>query len=611
MSEEKKKSFNRRDFFTAGASAIIGAGLFGAIQKDESSSTSPERDPASQNNSDPRNMANDHRNLKGHYPVLIIGSGYGGSVLAARLSEAGKKVCILERGKEWHPGMFPQNGPESSKAGRTNLNPLGLIDSNLHRKSDVDIICASGLGGTSLLNAAIASRPEKLVFQQKEWPREIREAFERGQITHFMDKAQGILKSTKHSRTMEMPKAMIHKKMTEELGLPFNELLLNVNHTVENGEKNACGIPQNACTLCGDCCSGCNVGAKNVLTVNYLPMAKARGAEIYTSIEVNHVVKEKNGKYSVHYVWYGGFLKSPRKGVITTDMLIMAAGSMGSTQIMMRSKLKGLRLPNTLGTRFSANGDVMGLSYNGNGQSDMLGYGLDDRINNPSGQAISVYADYRKNEADSKMANLMQRYLLLDGTVPKALGPLVAKGLAAWALANPGKFTDEQKQKARRDLFDTQEPDLNGALNSSLIFFACGHDSATGRYILDDYDDRVHVRWPNVVNEESFQFINREMEKFAKIHGGVYVPNPRMTVFGHRMMATHPLGGCPMGADANSGVVDHLGRVYDEDGSIHKGFYIVDAAIIPRSLGATPLITISALAERIATFINADPESNV
>lgn len=611
MSEEKKKNLNRRDFFTAGASAIIGAGLFGAIQKDDYSPSSLERDPASQNNSDPRNMANDHRNLKDHYPVLIIGSGYGGSVLAARLSEAGKKVCILERGKEWHPGMFPQNGPESSKAGRTNLNPLGLIDSNLHRKSDVDIICASGLGGTSLLNAAIASRPEKLVFQQKEWPPEIREAFERGQITHFMDKAQGILKSTKHSRTMEMPKAMIHKKMTEELGLPFNELLLNVNHTVENGEKNAYGIPQNACTLCGDCCSGCNVGAKNVLTVNYLPMAKAHGAEIYTSIEVNHVVKEKNGKYTVHYVWYGGFLKSPRKGVVTTDMLIMAAGSMGSTQIMMRSKLKGLRLPNALGTRFSANGDVMGLSYNGNGQSDMLGYGLDDRTNNPSGQAITVYADYRKNETDSKMTNLMQRYLLLDGTIPKALGPLVAKGLAAWSLANPGKFTDEQKQKARRDLFDTQEPDLNGALNSSLIFFACGHDSATGRYILDDYDDRVHVRWPNVVNEESFQFINREMEKFAKIHGGVYVPNPRMTVFGHRMMATHPLGGCPMGADANSGVVDHLGRVYDEDGSIHKGLYIVDAAIIPRSLGATPLITISALAERIATFINADPELNV
>lgn len=619
MSDEKKKNLNRRDFITSGAGAMVGAGLFGVAQSLDSDKTETltqqdpnpaeaylGRDPANERRRDPRNLANPHDQLQAHYPVLIIGSGYGGSVMAARLAATGKKVCILERGKEWHPGMFPQSGAQIAKATRNAINPWGLMDTNLHKKSDVDIICASGLGGTSLINAAIASRPEDLVFQQKDWPKEIRDAYAQGTISKYMDKAQGLLRSNRNSRTASTPKALKHKEIATKLGLPYGEFVLNINQEFQNGRSNAQGIPQNACTLCGDCCTGCNVGAKNVLTVNYLPLAKSYGAEMYTSIEVLHVEKNRDDKYIVHYQWHSALLTRPKRGVITTDLLIMAAGSMGTTQIMMRSQMKGLRLPKALGSRFSANGDVMGLSYNGDGQTDMVGFGLDTR-ENPCGQALAVYADYRKPYSDPAQTNMLKRYLMLDGTVPKAMGGLVAKGLAAWALANPSKFTDEQKRKARRDLFDTHEPDLDGALNSSLIFFACGHDTAKGRYVLDDYKDRVHVNWPNVVNEEGFQYINREMEKWAKAQGGVYIANPRMTVFGHRMMATHPLGGCPMGQDAQTGVVDHLGRVFSEDGSIHRNLYVVDASIIPRSLGATPLLTISALAERIADSINADP----
>jgi cholesterol oxidase len=610
--DDKKKNVNRRDFLSAGVGAMVGAGFYGVAQgtkedaADSIESFTEGRGPANAR-PDPRNMAYDYRQLKNHYPVIVVGSGYGGSVVAARLSAAGKHVCVLERGIEWHPGMFPKNGNDLNKTGRTGLNPLGLLDSNIHIKSDVDVICASGLGGTSLLNAAIASRPESLVFEQKDWPKAIREDFKSGKITHYMDRAQDVLKSTKHPDTMKMKKTLIHKKMSEERGVPFEELLLNVNHEFKRGDLNDYGVPQSACTLCGDCCSGCNVGAKNVLTMNYLPLAKAHGSEIYTMMEVTHVGKDKSGKYIVNYLYHGTGTKIPKAGVLTTDLLVMAAGSMGSTQIMMRSKLKGLRLSSALGSRFSANGDVMGFSYNGKSQTNILGFGEMDRKENPSGQAIMVYANYRTPYTDPKSVDLMDRFLLLDGTVPSALGSLVAKGFAAFSLLHPDKFSDEQKNRAKKDLFDSLEPMTNGALNSSLIFFACGHDSSKGRYVLDDYHDRVHVNWDNVVNEKGFQAINREMAKYAKIHGGMYIPNPRMTVFGKRMMATHPLGGCPMGEDAQHGVVDHFGRVYSEDGSIHKGLYVVDAAIIPRSLGATPLLTISALAERIAEQIESDP----
>ncbi len=606
--KDKKFKLNRRDFVAAGVGALTGAAFFGINGKDPEKAAALDRSPSAIPRRDPRDLANDTRKMKGHYSHIIIGSGYGGSILAARLAAAGKKVCVLERGKEWHPGMFPKGGTDVATTGRTLTNPLGILDSNLHAKSDVDVICANGLGGTSLLNAAIASKPEPLVWQQGQWPKAIREDYANGTIDKLMNRVQGVLGSTRHPSAMDVRKTQLHQKMTQDNRLPFHELKLNINHKLQN-QPNEYGITQNACTLCGDCCSGCNVGAKNVLTVNYIPYAKDRGAEIYTMMEVNHIEK-KNGKYIIHYTnFFSAFGVLPRIGQVSADNVILAAGSMGSTQIMMKSKLKGLRVSQALGSRFSANGDVMGLSYAGNGSTDVLGTKGLYKSDGPVGQAIMVYADYRKPFNHPSEADLSERYLLLDGTIPSILSPMVAKAFGAYAVANPKKFTPEQLQKAKLDLFGYKDPPSNGAMNNSMIFFACGHDSFSGRYVLDHYLDRVHVKWKNVVDEKSFQFINREMAKFAQSHGGTFIPNPRSTIFGKRMQATHPLGGCPMADDAQNGVVDHLGRVYQEDGGFHDGLYIVDAAIIPRSLGATPLLTISALAERIAEHILAPDNS--
>ena len=92
--------------------------------------------------------------------------------------------------------------------------------------------------------------------------------------------------------------------------------------------------------------------------------------------------------------------------------------------------------------------------------------------------------------------------------------------------------------------------------------------------------------------------------RYTRAHGAIFVKNPRSTILGGgRQMTVHPLGGCPMGDDVDHGAVDDLGRVFSRDGSIHNGLYVADGAIIPRSLGVTPLLTISALAERVASKI--------
>jgi cholesterol oxidase len=162
----------------------------------------------------------------------------------------------------------------------------------------------------------------------------------------------------------------------------------------------------------------------------------------------------------------------------------------------------------------------------------------------------------------------------------------------------------EQRARTMRDLVPLTTPSDDGALGHSMLYLACGHDSASGRLVLAKKDGRVHVEWPGASKERWVSAIEAEMEAHAHAHGAIFVKNPRSTILGGgRQMTVHPLGGCPMGDDVDHGAVDDLGRVFARDGNIHRGLYVTDGAIVPRSLGVTPLLTISALAERAASSI--------
>src|SRR6516162_2699057 len=116
---------------------------------------------------------------KSQYDIVIIGSGYGGAITAARLATAGlnppRSICILERGKEWQPGDYPEQPFDVLGEVRSDLNPLGLYE--LLDYPDISVIKGSGLGGTSLINANVAICPDREVFEQiaspNVWPKEI------------------------------------------------------------------------------------------------------------------------------------------------------------------------------------------------------------------------------------------------------------------------------------------------------------------------------------------------------------------------------------------------------------------------------------------------------
>ncbi|MEW6055219.1 MAG: GMC family oxidoreductase [Bdellovibrionota bacterium] len=633
MSGEKKPVFghgsdssglSRRDFVETALKAVAGCGVAAvAPLKFASASENPRKSPQIENPAlakrtslRERALVTPHHLLQSHYEVVVIGSGYGGSILAARLAQKAKSICILERGAEWKPGDFleeknewksgdfPTNGfALSTRALRSPLNPLGLLDMHAPLQGDVDVISGSGLGGTSLINAAISIRPEPLVFEQKEWPKAIQKDYDSGVLDAYYSKAEVMLGATEYDQNDEFAKTSLHKKNCEARGVKTGNLKLNVNYDKFSGGLNALNARQDACTFCGDCVSGCNVGAKNTLTTNYLPLASKLGAQIFTGMEVREIEKGRTG-YRIHYTYYSGNPGLPslsKKGSITASKVVLAAGSKGTTEILLRSQNSGFRFSKLLGSRFSANGDVLGFSYNGNTRTNIVSYG--DTIRGvregwPVGHSITCYGDYRE-----KGRNLMERYLLLDGTIPTALLELVGKSLAFYALQQPWKFSLEQHARIQRDLLSLH-PKEDGALNHSMLYLACGHDSAGGRYVLEDKAGSVHVKWPRVTEEHSFKTMDREMAEHAKLNGGMYVSNPRSTVFGgKRIQATHPLGGCPMGETVDHGVVDHRGRVFTAEGSFHEGLFVADGSMIPRSLGATPLITISAFSERIADYI--------
>lgn len=548
--------------------------------------------------------------MKNHYHCVVVGSGYGASVIAARLASHYKDLAVLERGKEWYPGDFPETWSEFAGAIKTGLTPLGLFD--VESGKDIDIICGNGLGGTSLINAAIAIRPELNVFAEKEWPKEIQEAARSGELESYYQRAESVLQPQKMGQ-MQFLKSKVHQNMVAENRGSHGELSLNIrNESYSPQSANAFGYPQGPCQECGNCCTGCNFGAKNVLPANYLSIAARNGAQIFTQVEVLKIEKV-DAKYelTLRLIPMLGYTV---KRVVTADHVFLGAGAKGSTQILMRSRSKQFTFSNALGTRLSANGDVMGMAYNTDTKTNIVAKKKAEIIDVPledrPGLIISTYANYRSPSMDNQVQS---QFLLLDGVVPSALAPWVANAFAAYANAKQDKFNPSKdpvkQERIKKDLHSVGVVDEEGALNHSMLYFACGHDSSGGRFIYNRKLDTFDYTWPGVLKEATFQRINGVMKKYAESKGGVFIENPRATVFDKKIQATHPLGGCPMGDSTNTGVVNHLGQVFDAAGGVHANLYVVDASTLPRSLSATPLLTITALAERIAANILSLPST--
>lgn len=549
--------------------------------------------------------------IQPHYDVVVVGSGYGGGIAASRMARAGRRVCLLERGKEFVPGEYPDTELKALEEFQVHLpdgkhlgDRTGLFD--LHQNTDINVMVGCGLGGTSILNANVSLQAEPRVYQDPRWPREVLADMDT-LVKQGHDRAWEMLRPNPYPQGApkkgaqagevwpNLPKLDALKASADVMGRKFYPLPINV--TFEDG-VNHVGVEQKACTLCGDCCSGCNFFAKNTLIMNYLPDATNHGAEIYVQTSVRYVEK-KDGKWLVHYQ----MLDSGREKfdaptmVVSADMVVLSAGTLGSTEILLRSRDKGLALSDKLGQHMTGNGDVLAFGYNGDRVINGIGWG--HRYPSPMapvGPCITGVIDIREQ------AVLTDGMVLEEGSIPGALGPALALGLSASAKIGgreESPSVPERLKEMAREAESLISGPYHGAVHNTQTYLIMTHDDGNGRMYLSE--DELRVDWPSVGKQEIFTKANDSLYEAGKALGGRFVENPLWSkLAGKQLITVHPLGGCVMADEAGGGVVNHKGQVFAgmSGAEVHEGLYVSDGAVIPLPLGVNPLLTISAMAER-------------
>ena len=542
--------------------------------------------------------------MRDHYDVVVIGSGYGGGIAASRLARAGRSVCLLERGEEKWPGDYP-NSVSTLLAEVQFDSPIvhagsktALLDVRYNK--DINVVVGCGLGGTSLINAGIALRPDPNVFITDAWPTELRA---RGELDRFFARAEDMLKpSLAPSAFLEAGKAVALGEAAKKLGRTATPLPVLVNFEPLPNDTNHVGVTQLPCVGCGDCVTGCNYRAKNTVITNYLPDAKSHSAEIFVQAQVRYLEKIDGG----WDICGDGVDQSGVEAAfkVAGKVVILAAGTLGSTEILLRSQEKGLPL-SKVGNHFSTNGDMIGFAYN----TDHIinGVGLGARPPNPKsliGPTATVMMDFRKG-SDGNGGIVLE-----EAAIPGALSDVLAPLLAIEARLQGSAASQDLRERIRKEVSEIESKLLGayaGATKNTLSLIALANDNSAGRMFLND--DRLRIDWPGLGAQAQFARASELMRQVTAALGGEYIQNPIWNeLTNHNLVTAHPLGGCNMADNADGGVVNHKGQVFSGDlgRGVHDGLYVMDGSVVPTALGVNPLLTISALTERSCYHLALD-----
>ncbi|MES0872614.1 alpha/beta fold hydrolase [Sinimarinibacterium thermocellulolyticum] len=559
------------------------------------------------------------------FDVLIVGSGYGGAIAAAELAGSGR-VGVLERGREYLPGGFPSRLAElpTHLRGRFAGKARGgeaLFD--VRADGDAGVVLANGLGGGSLINAGVMLEAPAEVFDQR-WPAALRTG---RTLRAFYAEARTLLGAQLGERANTIPAPLPAKARV--LGrLDAAAQPVPVTIAFEDRPSSA-GVALSACKRCGDCATGCNHGAKESLDTNLLVSAVRRGAEIWCGATVLRVQRAAGGAgWAVEVTHTDEALRRCETGPrwIVAHRVILAAGSLGSTEILLRSQqaTPGLRFSPRLGAGFSGNGDLIafGYDYGETGRANAVAH--EDQAPETRGIGPTITSAFSAEVRDR--VGRRRRLLVEEMAVPAALRRpaeeiittvqtlhrLAARDAEVHSGGHPADDPLALRRERIRDLS---------------VFAVMGDDDAGGRLRLraDDSgagDGAIDIVWPELRRHPLFDAQMQLLQRRA--HGaahagfdGVTLPNPLWRPLPEAMeralgvprgavVTVHPLGGCGMADAADRGVVDDCGRVFLRDGDAWRAqddLVVLDGAIVPCALGVNPALTIAALALRAVRIL--------
>jgi cholesterol oxidase len=550
-------------------------------------------------------LSRPHADMLERYDVVVVGSGYGGAIAASRFARTGRSVCVLERGREIRAGEFPDSAAAAlgqlqvRRGSRRFGRSTGLFD--LRTSDDLNVMVGCGLGGTSLVNAGVSLRPPDWIYDDERWPQALRgSGTGPAALAPYFAEAERMLGSTPYPDGWRTPpKLAVLERAAAGIDATMTRPPINVTFT---DGPNAAGIEQRACILCGDCVTGCNHRAKNTVVENYLPDAVAHGADVFCEAAVRTVesAADGSGGWTVMFEALGDGrtrFGAPASFVFA-DVVVLAAGSLGSTEVLLRSRSRGLAVSPRLGDRFTGNGDVLAFAYDVPGEPPLRGIGLGRRPAMPDtdiGPCITGRIDLTGTPTPGK------GMLIEEGAIPGALRWFMPAAFAVAADIDDGgtplAFARRLARRVRATAGAVLDP-TDGPADRSMTYLVMSDDVGDGH--LELVDDNLRVDWPAVGDLPIFDHNNDILRQATEAVDGEYVTNPLWSpMLRESLVTVHPLGGCAMADDGATGVVDDRGRVFTGEGdAVHEGLLVADGAIIPRPLAVNPLLTISALAER-------------
>ncbi|MEW6733284.1 MAG: GMC family oxidoreductase [Acidobacteriota bacterium] len=543
------------------------------------------------------------------YDAIVVGSGFGGAVTAAKLTTNGKTVLTLEKGHRWRRPK-PNDPTENLHLGASITN---LVDSNgfpkaadkdkwdnpqyvLRQSTDLKYISfkspqtkersgglsedylgdnfavtvGRGYGGGSLIYSQIHLRAPSETFLETGWGKL---PFNRSVLDPYYLKVERTLLTFEQTWDDIPKRAAVIADSMARLGITCEPARLGNYRIAKDSDRglppimNKFGRAIEPCNGCGFCTFGCIFNARQSLMLNYLAQAEDSGRFNVRTDAVAWAIEPIAGGYRVHWYDYrtGSWKYDDAKAVIT------AAGAVNSPELLLRSRDMYDMLPNLsnrVGMQLSGNGDAAFAALYPNLPEDFKAEIYQGHI-----MTLVTYHWWKS-----------KRFIIEDvGTAPVGLAkfPLRREG-------GDGRYWGPQVKSLLRNHYAKNVVGLG----------AMGIDSPDGRVTIDSTGN-AKVEWTKslVAGERTYdlmQAIRSASEAIVKAGGGEMLHEKEWSD-NRRLITVHPLGGCRMATNINEGVVDTRGMVFN-----YPGIFVIDGSIMPGAIGVNPSLTIAAIAEKLS-----------